>query len=71
MKHIDELIKKNKTVIIISHKLSTISNADMIYVLKDGKIKEQGKHEELIKYKGEYNNLWNLQMKYIDGKEIE
>lgn len=35
----------------------------MIYVLKDGKIKEQGKHEELIKYKGEYNNLWHLQMK--------
>ncbi|UJB22127.1 peptidase domain-containing ABC transporter [Staphylococcus hominis] len=63
MKHIDELNKKNKTVIIISHKLSTINNADMIYVLKDGKIKEQGKHEELIKYKGEYNNLWHLQMK--------
>ncbi len=60
--NIDELTMKGKTVVIISHKLSTIKNADRIYALKDGEVKESGTHEELIQLKGEYYHLWQLQM---------
>lgn len=50
-----------RTSIIIAHRLSTIMNADKIVVLKNGKIVQIGKHEELIKEKGEYRQLWNMQ----------
>jgi ATP-binding cassette subfamily B protein len=43
-----DLISKDMTVIIIAHRLSTVKNADVIYVLKDGEIIESGKHEELL-----------------------
>jgi subfamily B ATP-binding cassette protein MsbA len=52
---------QNRTSIIIAHRLSTIMNADRIIVLKQGKIIESGKHEELIQQKGEYYKLWKLQ----------
>lgn len=51
----------NRTSIIIAHRLSTIMNADRIIVMKKGEIIQQGKHEDLIKQKGEYHKLWNLQ----------
>ncbi len=51
----------HRTSIIIAHRLSTIMNADRIIVMKKGKIIQQGKHEDLIKQKGEYKKLWNLQ----------
>lgn len=51
-------ISKDMTVIIIAHRLSTVQNADVIYVLKDGKIAESGKHEELLKLRGEYFKLY-------------
>ncbi|MCW8966518.1 MAG: ABC transporter ATP-binding protein/permease [Candidatus Pacearchaeota archaeon] len=50
-----------RTSIIIAHRLSTIMSADRIIVMRNGKIIQQGKHEELIKQKGEYKKLWNLQ----------
>ncbi|NFD77810.1 ABC transporter ATP-binding protein [Clostridium botulinum] len=59
-KAINQLIK-GRTVIVIAHKLKTIRSADNIIVLDDGKIVEQGKHEELIKLKGLYARLWKLQ----------
>ncbi len=62
MHHIDLLSEHGKTVIIISHKLSTIKNADKIYVLNDGEIVESGTHDALIQLDGVYNNLWKLQM---------
>ena len=52
---------KGRTTIIIAHRLSTIMRADKIVVLKKGKIVQMGKHNELIKQKGEYRKLWNLQ----------
>lgn len=48
----------NKTVILITHKLSNIKDANNIYVLKYGEIIEQGKHEVLLKNKKEYYRLW-------------
>ena len=59
----DDLKKlmKNRTSIIIAHRLSTIMHADRIIVLKNGKIVEQGSHNELLKKNGEYTKLWNLQ----------
>ena len=52
-------ISKDMTVIIIAHRLSTVINADVIYVLKDGEIVESGKHEELLELKCEYYKLYN------------
>lgn len=54
-------LQKDKTVIIISHRFSTVRNADRIHVLEEGKIIEQGSHEKLMKYKGLYAELFNLQ----------
>ena len=64
----EELVQKamdklteGKTSFIIAHRLSTIKNADLILVMKDGNIIEQGNHEELIKKKGFYADLYNSQ----------
>lgn len=50
-------LSKNRTTIVVAHRLSTIKNADTIVVLTDEGIVEKGTHEELIKKKGEYYNL--------------
>lgn len=54
-------LTKGKTSFIIAHRLSTIKNADIILVMKDGNIIETGNHEQLIKQKGFYANLYNSQ----------
>ncbi|MEA3450799.1 MAG: ABC transporter ATP-binding protein, partial [Bacteroidota bacterium] len=55
-------IMKNRTAIVIAHRLSTVKNADKIYVMQEGKIVEQGKHSELIEKGGIYKRLVDLQM---------
>ncbi len=54
-------LSEGKTSFIIAHRLSTIKNADIILVLKDGNIVEQGNHDELLKAKGFYSELYNSQ----------
>lgn len=54
-----ENLAKNKTVIMIAHRLSTVTNADCIYVLKDGKIAESGTHDALTGANGIYTHMWN------------
>jgi ATP-binding cassette subfamily B protein len=54
-------LMEGRTSIIIAHRLSTIMNADAIIVMKDGKVIQIGKHDELINEEGEYKKLWNLQ----------
>jgi len=56
-----EKLMKGRTTIIIAHRLSTIMKADKIVVLKKGKIAQIGTHKQLIKKKGDYKRLWNLQ----------
>lgn len=50
---------KDKTVIIIAHRLSSVMSADKIVVLRDGKIVQQGRHEELCGTEGIYKNMWD------------
>lgn len=59
-KAMDELTK-GRTSFIIAHRLSTIRNADLILVMNEGDIIEQGTHEELLKQNGFYANLYNSQ----------
>lgn len=54
-------VMKGRTSFVIAHRLSTIKSADLILVVKDGRIVEQGKHEELIMKKGFYEQLYNAQ----------
>ncbi len=55
-------IMKNKTTIIVSHRISSIKNADHIIMIENGKIIEEGNHQELIHRKGEYENLYQKQL---------
>ena len=59
-KVMDNIVKKlkNKTLIIIAHRLETIKNVDLIYVLSDGVIKEKGTYDELLNKKGYFSKLY-------------
>ncbi len=54
-------VAENRTTLIIAHRFSTIVGVDKIAVIENGKVVEKGSHEELIKKKGIYYNLWKLQ----------
>jgi ATP-binding cassette subfamily B protein len=54
-------LMKGRTSIIIAHRLSTIMNADIIVVMKNGKIQQMGSHRDLITEGGEYQRLWDFQ----------
>lgn len=61
-KALDELMR-NKTVIVVAHRLSTIMKMDRIVVIEKGKVTEQGSHAQLVRKKnGEYKKLWELQV---------
>jgi subfamily B ATP-binding cassette protein MsbA len=56
-----ETLMVDRTVLVIAHRLSTVTNADKIILLDKGEIKEMGTHNELMEKKGLYSNLYNIQ----------
>ena len=56
-----DILKKDRTVIVIAHRLSTVRNADIIYVLENGSVVEYGNHESLLDIDGVYSKLWSVQ----------
>lgn len=65
---LDELCK-NRTTIVVAHRLSTIKNADKIFVVSGGLIVESGNHESLMELDGVYKSLYNLQFRQMDESE--
>ncbi len=61
-------LSKNKTVVVIAHRLSSIVNADKILVFDEGKIIQSGKHKELIERKGVYREMW-LAQNSMEGEQ--
>jgi ABC-type transport system involved in cytochrome bd biosynthesis fused ATPase/permease subunit len=63
-------LAKTKTVLLISHRLANVVDADRIYVMENGTVAEQGCHQELLQQNGVYARLWNTQQALEnDGKE--
>jgi len=65
-----DAIKKNRTVVIISHSISQIIDADIIYAMKDGKITESGKHEEIYKQDGVYKEIFDASARSMNIEKI-
>jgi ATP-binding cassette subfamily B protein len=64
-----DVVSKNRTTLVIAHRLSTVVNADEIIVLKAGKIAERGTHEALIERKGLYAEMWDKQRQATEAEE--
>jgi len=63
---------RNKSMLIIAHRLATVKNCDQIIVLQHGEIAESGTHEELLEKRGEYYRLWEMQQgNFIVKEEVE
>ena len=59
---------KGKTLIVIAHRLSTVSDADRLYVIRNGVIDSEGTHEELLARGGLYKNMWEAHISAKDGE---
>ncbi len=60
---------EGKTLIVIAHRLSTVKDADCIYVINDGRVEEQGTHEELLAEHGLYEKMWEAHVSVKDNME--
>lgn len=65
-----DAIKKNRTVVIISHSISQIIDADVIYAMKEGKIAEAGVHEEIYKQNGVYKEIFDASARSLNIEKI-
>ena len=67
IQHSVSKLTEGKTLIVIAHRLSTVMDADRIYVICDGVIDDQGTHEELLQHHGLYEAMWNAHMEVKDN----
>jgi len=61
-------LKRTRTIILVSHRLSTVADCDEIYVLDDGQIVERGTHQDLVKQRGKYYAMAKHQMRIEEGE---
>ena len=64
---VSKLTTAGKTMIVIAHRLSTVTDADRIYVVNDGNIEDSGTHEELLSHHGLYEKMWKAHMEVKDN----
>ncbi len=62
-------VSKNRTTLVIAHRLSTVVGADEILVLKDGVVAERGRHDQLMKLGGLYHSMWERQRAADEARE--
>ena len=65
-----EALTRNKTIIIIAHRLKTVRHADKILVIDHGRIVQQGRHEELLRHCPLYADLWQAHMGVKEGETV-
>jgi len=63
-------VSRNRTTVVIAHRLSTVVNADEILVLRDGRIAERGSHAALLRQDGLYAQMWNRQRQATEAEEL-
>ena len=63
-------VREGKTVLIVSHRVSSVKDADFVIVLEEGKIIEKGTHEELLAFEGYYSELYRRQALEEEIEEI-
>jgi ABC-type transport system involved in Fe-S cluster assembly fused permease/ATPase subunit len=64
-----DVVSRNRTSVVIAHRLSTVINADEILVLRDGKVAERGNHSELLAQNGLYAQMWSRQREATEAEE--
>jgi ATP-binding cassette subfamily B protein len=64
-----DLVSRNRTTLVIAHRLSTVVNADEIIVLENGRVAERGTHRALLRKKGLYARMWNRQREASEAEE--
>ena len=64
-----DMVSKNRTTLVIAHRLSTVISADEIIVLKSGEIAERGTHKALLRKKGLYAEMWSRQREATEAEE--
>merc|ERR1712098_874882 len=64
-------IAKDRTTLLIAHRLTTVQDADQIIVLNKGHVEESGTHDELLAKRGMYHNMWEQQQHAALGIDVE